>query len=76
MPSNQPVLLRCSKDRSPLVLATGPEGEVFAICLECAAGWKAEEVTENSAGLVAGLFTEEQIASLREQYQIARKEGG
>jgi hypothetical protein len=68
---NQLMLLRCKKDGVALALVTQAEGDVFAVCPDCGSGWKYEEVAENSAGLVSGILSEEQLVSLRKQIRIS-----
>jgi hypothetical protein len=73
--SDQTILLRCSKDSEPLVLVSGPQGDVLAVCPICGSGWKYEQVAKQSAGLIAGLLSEEQLLDLKQQIRIARQKG-
>jgi hypothetical protein len=69
------MLLRCKQHDETLVLVSRTKGERLAVCPVCGAGWNAKEVIEDSAGLVAGLLSEEELVGFREQIRIGQEKG-
>lgn len=72
-PSLDPVLIRCKQHGAALALIATAEGEVLAICPVCGSGSNSKNVTEQSAGLIGGLLSEEQPINLRKQIKVAQK---
>ena len=71
MSNDNPILLRRSKDQTPLVLVSDSKGNVLTLCLICGHGGEYEHVVKQSAGLISGLFSEKEIMNLRRQTLIA-----
>jgi hypothetical protein len=67
------ILLRCQKDGAALVLVALPDGKTLAVCPICGSGANSEHVIKQSAGLISGLLSEEQLIDLRKQIRIVEK---
>lgn len=70
--ANETILLRCAEDGEPLSIVSTPERGVLAVCLVCGAAGDYEEVAQQSAGLIQGLFPEEELVRLRAQARISK----
>lgn len=68
------IALKCAKCGTNLVRVSEPEGEDRVFCTECGAFNNAKAVFENSAGLIGGVLTPEQVLDLREKVRLARKQ--
>jgi hypothetical protein len=72
-PFNKPVLLRCREDGAPLVLVSTDNGDVLTVCPVCGSGGYSKDIIDYSAGLISGIFSEEQLIDLRKQISVAKK---
>ncbi len=71
-PSDEPILIRCQQHGVPLALVATPDGEVLAVCPVCGTGANSKNVAHNSAGLISGMLSKEQLVHLRKQIRIAQ----
>lgn len=67
--------IKCGKCQTALVRVTLPEAYDRVYCTDCGAAGDYKEVVEGTAGLMAGLLTQEELLDLREQFRLARKQG-
>lgn len=64
--------IQCHECKVPLMRETDPPtGRVF--CPSCGGVNNAEQVLKESAGLIRGIFTQEELVALRRKVGIVRK---
>lgn len=64
--------IKCHQCKVPLVRETEPPTDrVF--CPNCGAAGLYEQVAKEGAGLIGGIFTQEELAALRRKAGIVRK---